>query len=100
MEIIYVKSRKINNVKFASNSELTDTQKSTVIKETEELQKSGAHVKVVQMIREREDICKRILNEKTRIKVWKAPLVIELPRIRVKFIVKSDGTNTQNSNEE
>ena len=100
MKIVYVKSKKINNVKFTSNSELSDTEKSTVIKETEELQKSGAHVKVVEMIRERQEICKRIHNEKTRIKVWRAPLVIELPRIRVKFIVKSDASNTQNSNEE
>lgn len=100
MKIIYVKSRKINNVKFTSKSELSDTQKSTVIKETEGLQKSGAHVKIVQMIRERQDICKRILNEKTRIKVWRAPLIIELPRIRIKFVVKSDASNTQNSNEE
>ena len=99
MIVVYVKSRKVNNIKCTSKRELTDHEKQKVLEEAEELQKFSTQDKIHQTLKERKDICKRIQDEKLRLKVLRAPLVIELPRINIKFIVESDSDKKQ-ANEE
>ncbi|MCL5030080.1 MAG: hypothetical protein M1480_13790 [Bacteroidetes bacterium] len=90
MIVVYVKSRKVNNIKCTSKRELTDKEKQKVLEEAEELQKFSTQDKIHQTLKEREGICKQIPDEKLRLKVLRAPLVIELPRINIKFIVEGD----------
>ena len=90
MIVVYVKSRKVNNIKCTSKRELTDKEKQKVFEEAEELQKFSTQVKIDQTMKERREICKQIPDEKLRLKVLRAPLVIELPKINIKFIVEGD----------
>ena len=99
MIVVYVKSRKVNNIKCTSKRELTDKEKQKVLEEAEELQKFSTHGKIDQSIKERKDICKQIPDEKLRLKVLRAPLVIELPKINIKFIVENV-SDKQQVNEE
>ena len=99
MIIVYVKSRKVDNIKCTSKRELTEKEKQKILAEAEELQKFSTQGKIDKTIKERKEICKQISDEKLRLKVLRAPLVIELPRINIKFIVESDFDKKQ-ANEE
>ena len=98
MIVVYVKSRKVDNIKCTSKRELTEKEKQQVLEEAEELQKFSTQGKIDQTIKERKEICKQILDEKLRVKVLRAPLVIELPKIEIKFIVGSDKSDKQQVN--
>ena len=99
MIVVYVRSRKIDNIKCTSKRELTEKEKQQILEEAEELQKLSTQGKIAQSIKERKNICKQIPDEKLRLKVLRAPLVIELPRINIKFIVENV-SDKQQVNEE